>query len=449
MKKILRASFLLLAAVGAALPTEVAASDRPNIVWVMADDLGYGALGCYGQEKVRTPHLDRMAAEGTRFTQCYAGSMMCAPSRCVLMTGLHAGHARVRANDPKQMLTDGDATVAEALGGAGYACGVFGKWGLGDVGTTGSPDRQGFDRAFGYLDQVHAHYHYPGFLVRDGKRVELPGNEGGRERYAPDLIAEESLAFVRENRDRPFFLYLATTIPHAELLVPEDSLREYAGTFPETPYVGDHYASNPQPRATYAAMVTRLDRQIGDLFRLLEELGLDGKTVVFFTSDNGPINAGGADPAFFGNAGSLRGLKFSFYEGGLRVPMLARWPGRVPAGRVSDFVWSHADLFPTACALAGAEAPAGLDGRSVVHKLTGDGNGGEPRLLYWEGPTRDGYIRAARLGRWKAVRTEGRPLELYDLDADPGEITDVAGRHPEVTREMDARLEAEHRPLGG
>lgn len=422
---------------------------QPNVVLIVADDLGYGALGCYGQQKVKTPHLDALAASGTRFTQAYAGCCQCAPSRSVLMTGLHTGHTRVRTNGGGTLLP-ADVTVAARLKAAGYACGGFGKWGLGDAGSPGDPARHGFDEWTGYLDQVHAHAHYPDWLWQRGQKVPLAGNEqkaGKRQTYAPDVIHGAALDFVRRHADRPFFCYLATTIPHAELLVPADSTAGY--DFPETPYVGDHYASNPRPRATYAGMVSRLDRDVGRLVALLKEKGIDRDTLVLFTSDNGPINAGGADPAFFANAGPLRGLKFSLFEGGIRVPMIAAWPGRVPAGRVSEHVWGFDDVLPTACEVAGVPAPPGGDGVSVLPTLLGAAGQQAREQFYWESPSKDGLIQAMRVGGWKAVRQKpGAALQLFDLTADPGETTDLAGRRPDEVARLEAAITAAHRPPG-
>ena len=412
----------------------------PNIVLIVADDLGYGAVGCYGQKLVKTPNIDALAAGGTRFTQFYAGCCMCAPSRSVLMTGLHTGHTRVRANDPKQTLLAADVTVATRLKAAGYVCGGFGKWGLGDAGTPGAPEKHGFDEWVGYLGQVHAHFHYPDWVWKGGVRFPLPGNDPKtvtRQTYAPDVIHDAAIDFVQQNKDRPFFCYVPTTIPHAELLVPNDSLKEYDGLFPETPYIGDHYASNPKPRATYAGMVTRLDRDVGRLVAKIKALGLDRDTLVLFTSDNGPINAGGADPDYFRNSGPLRGLKFSLYEGGIRVPMIAAWPGRVPTNRVNDQPWAFEDFLPTACELAGTTPGANGDGVSVVPMLCGKDGQRERPYLYWESPGKDGMMQAVRAGNWKAIRPKlGSPFELYDLKADPAETTNVVSRHPDVVKRL-------------
>jgi arylsulfatase A-like enzyme len=407
--RFLRALFLF----ALCLPAAPLSARQPNIVFVMADDLGYGDLGCYGQTRFTTPNIDRLAAEGTRFTQVYAGSTVCAPSRCTLMTGLHTGHCSVRRNmesgSADLPLPPGDVTVAEVLRGAGYATGGFGKWGLGGPGSSGHPNAQGFDEWFGYLDQRHAHSHYPDHLYRNGARFELDGK-----RYSHDLVMDETAAFVRRHAERPFFVYLSLTIPHASLEVPDDSLRGYLGKFQETPFTGKHYAHQAAPRAAFAAMIDRFDRSMGRLVALLAELGIERDTVVFLTSDNGPHAAGGGDPQFFRSSGPLRGIKRDLYEGGIRVPMIVRWPGTIPAGRVSDKVW----------------AP-GLDGLSMAPTLLGEPQQ-DHEYLYWEASER-GFQQALRVGRWKAVRlSERKGWQLYDLTADLGERRDVAAEHPEV-----------------
>jgi arylsulfatase A-like enzyme len=434
------------------------AAQRPNIVFIMADDLGYGHLGSYGQTKIRTPHLDRMAAEGTRFTQCYAGHCVCAPSRSVLMTGRHSGHTSVRINGGGAPLLPEDVTVAEVLKEAGYATGIFGKWGLGDHGTEGVPYQQGFDEFYGYLHQVHAHFFYPWFLWRNDQRHVLSENVGEKEeQYSHDLIADEALGFVRRHKEGPFFLYVPFTIPHFELLVPEDSLQEYEGKFPEpTPYLDSrrHYASQPAPRTTLAAMITRMDRDVGRILALLGELGIDEKTIVFFTSDNGGYRLARPDePDFFAANGPLRGAKGSFYEGGIRVPMIVRWPGRVRAGASDDFIWAFWDVMPTLAELAGTQPPADIDGISVAPRLLGEEQPEPSRFLYWEKipPRGDAgapaWSQAVRKGRWKAVRQRPKlPLELYDLKSDVGEKNNVAGQHPEVVEMIEDYLRTARTP---
>ena len=442
----------------------------PNIVFIMADDLGYGDLGSYGQEKIRTPHLDRMAREGTRFTQFYAGSTVCAPSRSVLMTGQHTGRTPIGGNREvkpigQAPLPDSAVTLAEVLKDAGYATGAFGKWGLGGPDSEGAPWRQGFDVFFGYLGQRRAHFYYPEFLFRNDVRVPLEGNEVAadapspgaghpvqRSVYSHDVIADSALAFVGQNRDRPFFLYLPFTIPHAELLAPDDALAMYLDStgqsvFEEEPFEGGHYTAQPRPRATLAAMITRLDRDVGRLLDTLEAQGLAENTLVFFTSDNGPHSAGGNDPDFFDSNGPLRGIKRDLYEGGIRVPMIAWGPGRVPAGRTSEQVWAMWDVLPTAAAWADVAVPPGVDGLSMAEAVTGGVQPHEHAFLYWEF-YEGGSAQAVRMGRWKAVRQPmlTGQIELYDLDADVGETTDVAAEHPEVVAEIERIMEQAHTP---
>lgn len=407
----------------------------PNIVFVLADDLGYGELGCYGQDKILTPCIDRMAAEGTRFTSAYAGSTVCAPSRCALMTGKHLGHCTVRGNKSRQgervPLQPEDVTVAEVLRGAGYATAAVGKWGLGEPGTTGIPNRQGFDFWFGYLNQANAHSYYPPFLWQNEEKVDLPGNlNGRREQYSHDLMTNEALAFIEGNRDRPFFLYLAYTLPHAKLEPPDD-----------VPYTDRDW---PQPLRNFASMVTRLDTAVGKVLSKLENLGIDENTIVFFTSDNGPHREGGNDPDFFRSSGPLRGIKRDLYEGGIRVPMIARWPGRVSAGTVSDQPWAFWDVLPTAAELSGTGAPEGIDGISMAPAIL-RGERIERPYFYWEF-FEGGLSQAARMGDWKAVRKQQGAIELYDLSKDLGETNDVAPEHPDVVAKIAAILRTARTP---
>ena len=415
----------------------------PNIVFILADDLGYADLGAYGQRQVRTPRLDQMAREGLRFTQHYTGAPVCAPARSVLMTGQHTGHTTVRGNHGRTAtganeripLRAADLTVAELLRGAGYTTGLIGKWGLGEPGTEGVPNRQGFDFFFGYLNQQHAHSHYPDYLWRNEERVTLEANRDGRHgRYSHDLMVDETLSFIDRNRERPFFLYLAYTLPHAEVEAPADSiLASYAARFPET-------------EAKFAAMVTRLDRDVGRVLDRLRALGLDRNTIVLFSSDNGPHREGGHDPDYFDSNGPLRGIKRDLYEGGVRVPLIAWAPGRVAAGRESDHVSAFADFLPTAAEIAGVRAPASTDGLSYLPSLLGRS---QPRHdhLYWE--FYEGTpAQAVRLGDWKGIR---RPaftgaFELYDLRADPAEAHDLAAARPEVVQRIGRIMAEEHTP---
>ena len=458
MPHVTRREFLGTVAAPLAAGREKPAAGRPNIVFILADDLGYGDLGCYGQQQIRTPNLDRMAAEGTRFTDAYSGCTVCAPSRSVLMTGYHMGHTSVRSNPGGVPLLPADVTVAEVLQSAGYATGLFGKWGLGDLGTGGVPTRQGFDEFFGYLHQVHAHFYYPEYLIHNEEKFPLPGNrEGRRETYSHDVIADRALDFIRRRRQGPFFCYVPFTIPHWELLVPEDSLAEYRGKFPETvPFIDarGHYANQEHPRAAYAAMITRLDRDVGRILTLLQELGIDEQTIVFFTSDNGAATPLRKDD-YFRSVGPLRGHKQNLYEGGIRVPSLVRWPGKAPAGRVSDHPWYFADFLPTAAELAGARAPAGLDGFSVVPALRGRRQR-RHEFMYWELPRYDAKtgefrretpMQAVRRGDWKAVRpAPDGPLELYNLREDIAETNNVAARYPKVFARVERYLKTARTP---
>lgn len=433
---------------------------RPNIVLFLADDLGYSQLGCYGETRIRTPHIDRLAAEGTRFTQAYSGSPVCAPSRCVLLTGKHTGHAHVRDNreikpEGQAPLPAGTPTLARLLRDAGYATGIVGKWGLGHPGSDGEPLAQGFDFFFGYNCQRKAHNHYPPELWRNTARVRLAGNDGGPtgRQYAPDLFEAEALGFIEANRSRPFFLFFATTIPHLALQVPEDSLAEYAGLWPETPYDGSKgYLPHPTPRAAYAAMVTRFDRSVGRIMARIEELGLAKDTLVLFASDNGPTyDVGGYDMDFFLGAGGFRSHKGYLYEGGIRVPFIARRPGVVPAGRASAGLVTFQDVLPTCLEIAGARPAEDVDGVSLRRLLEGrTGGPSDDRAIHMEFPAYGGQ-QMARLGRWKGVRqglleNPDAPIELYDLEEDPGETADVAAAHPEVVAELAGIMVREHRP---
>ncbi len=434
------------------------AQTRPNIIFIQADDLGYGDLSCYGQRKFKTPNIDRLAAEGMRFTQYYAGSTVCAPSRSALMTGQHTGHTRIRGNARHPLLPE-DVTVAEVLKatpGAGYKTALIGKWGLGEAGTTGVPNRQGFDYFFGYLNQRHAHNYYPTFLWRNEERIKLrnvvpdedeegSGNSTNRVDYTHDLMAEEALKFIERNSGGPFFLYLAFTIPHAN--------NEAKNKGMEVPDLGEFASEDwPDQEKAKAAMITRMDRDVGRLMASLKKLGIDDNTLVFFTSDNGPHREGGADPDFFDSNGPLRGIKRDLYEGGIRVPMIARWPKRIKAGAKSDQVWAHWDLPPTVAEIAGVKPPANIDGVSMLNALLGRRQRNH-EFLYWEFHER-GFSQAVRMRDWKAVRrSQDSPLELYDLKNDLGEQNDVAVKHPEVVKKIEdylktARTESELWPIG-
>lgn len=468
--------FSLLGLLGTAACTQESRKEtqarKPNIVFILTDDLGYGDLGCYGQQLIETPHIDRMAAEGKRFTQFYAGATVCAPSRSALMTGQHTGHTYIRGNkevkpEGQEPLADSIVTMAEVLKEAGYATEAFGKWGLGFVGTEGDPLNQGFDAFYGYNCQRYAHRYYPPHLWDNDRKVVLEGNDMQQTGvYAPDLIQEQALAFIEENQENPFFLFLPYTMPHAELIVPEDSIfNRYKGRFGETPYEGDPYGpeatimgytSQEYPRATFAAMVTRLDSYVGQVLHKLKEQGLDEHTLVLFASDNGPHLEGGADPDFFNSNGGLRGYKRDLYEGGIRSPLIAWWPGKVAAGKESGEVWAMWDLLPTFAELAGAPAPGGTDGISFLPAILDEERQRQHDYLYWEFHEQGGR-QAVRKGDWKAVRLNVKknpdgPLELYNLAGDPAESRDIAKEHPEIIRDMktimqEARTESELFPF--
>ena len=409
---------------------------RPNIILILADDLGYGDLGCYGQTRIRTPNLDRLAGEGMRFTQCYAGSTVCAPSRAVLMTGLHTGHTRIRGNQKIPLGRD-ELTLAKLLRGAGYRTAAIGKWGLGNHGTSGVPNAQGFDEWFGYLDQTQAHDYYPLYLWRNESQFPLNGNQGGASgQYSHDLFTHAALTYITNNCATPFFLYLAYTVPHAN-----NELGALTGNGMQVPDTQPYTAESwPAPEKAKAAMITRLDADVGRLLQLLQRLDLDGNTLIFFTSDNGPHREGGVDPAFFESAGPLRGIKRDLYEGGIRVPMIARWRGQIPAGRVSDQVWSFADLLPTFAAIAQVGIPHDRDGISMLPTLFGTPQPQPHPFLYWEFHE-NGFHQAIRLEDWKAVRHGLRqPVELYDLRKDPQERFNVADQQPEVVRQIEVLL---------
>ena len=435
---------------------------RPNILLIQADDLGYGDLSAYGQSRFSTPSLDRLAREGIRFTQYYAGSTVCAPSRTTLMTGMHTGHAWIRGNGDIPLRPE-DVTIAEVLRDAGYRTAVIGKWGLGSPGSTGMPDRQGFDHAFGFLDHRHAHRQYTDHLWRNGARAPIDLERD----YVNDLFTQETAAFIRQSDPRPFFVYLNYTVPHAELRAPEDSMAAHRGQFPEKPFENQKadarptgaspelptlgYRSQPTPYAAFAAMITRMDRDIGTLAELLRARGIARNTLVLFVSDNGPHQEGGANPVFFKSSGLLRGIKRDLYEGGIRVPMIASWPGTIPAGRVSNHPWAHWDMLPTLGDIAMAKSPSGLDGLSMARALRGESQ--RPHdFLYWEFHER-GFQQAVRMGEWKAVRLKkDAPLELYNLPSDPGEQRNIAADNPKIVARIEAylktaRTESERWPI--
>lgn len=421
-------------------------SRKPNIIFVLADDLGYGDLGCYGQQRIQTPNIDRLAAEGMRFTDAYAGSTVCAPSRCCLMTGFHTGHALVRGNGNRPPLDD-DITVAEVLKKAGYKTGCFGKWALGEAQTPGIPNEQGFDEFFGYYSQTHAHTYYPTHLWRNRTYQLLRDNRGARqEAYSHDLVTDAAFDWIGQTTGDPFFCYLAYTIPHAD-----NELGADTGDGQPVPDYGP-YENEPWPSAEkgFAAMITRMDRDIGRLVDLLKEKGIDQDTLILFSSDNGPHREGGHSPAFFESQGGLRGIKRDFYEGGIRVPAIARWPGKVKAGVVSEQPWAFWDFLATAADIAGVEAPP-TDGISILPTLLGREQP-QHEYLYWEIVIR-GAMQAARIGKWKGVRYAlDKPIEIYDLSQDRAERNNLAAQHPEIVRRVEqvfaeAHVDSDRFPL--
>jgi arylsulfatase A len=434
--------------------------EKPNIVYILADDLGYGDLGSYGQKMFETPNLDRMAAEGMRFLQHYSGSTVCAPSRSCLMTGMHTGHTYIRGNREWQPegqwpIADSVLTVAEILQDAGYITGAFGKWGLGFVGTEGDPNKQGFDEFFGYNCQRIAHNYYPFYLWHNDRKIILEGNRDTLEQeYAPGLIHTKALEFIEKHKDESFFLYYPSVIPHAELKVPEEYLSKYRGKYlPEKTYQGTDsgpnykmggYGSQDETHAAFAGMVDYLDNTVGEVLDKLVELGLEKKTIVFFSSDNGPHLEGGADPKYFDSNGIFKGFKRDLYEGGIRVPLLVWWPEKVKAGQVSDHIGAFWDMMPTFTDLAGLKAPDNIDGISMVPAIMQKGKQEEHDYLYWEFHERNGRVAVLK-GPWKGVKYQinanpNQPLELYNLEDDPGEENNVADDYPEIVQELNLIL---------
>ncbi|MHC4482677.1 MAG: arylsulfatase [Planctomycetota bacterium] len=456
--KVTRRSFLKAIGLGTAafaMPRQLLASDaakqKPNIILIVADDLGYGDLRCYGQQKILTPNIDQLAAQGTLFSQAYAGSTVCAPSRCSLMTGMHNGHNRVRDNIPHEIwLRPDDLTVAEVLKQAGYKTGGIGKWSLGNPGSWGIANYQGFDYWYGHLSQDQAHFYYPHYLWENDK-VVLLGNRGNKnENYTHDLFTEKGLSFIEQHREDPFFLYLAYTIPHFSDY-PKDTPEHFIVPSDE-PYTNKDW---PQIAKNYAAMITRMDRDVGSIMKLLKKFGIDENTIVFFTSDNGPYKGSPIPIEFFDSNGVLRGGKRDVYEGGIRVPMIVRWPGKIAAGRVSNQVWAFWDFLPTAAELAGLPIPKGIDGISMLPVLLGRKQKSHD-YLYWDyGHVRKTYKQAVRVGDWKAVRNgAGAQVELYNLKDDVGETKNVASKHPEVVSKIKgimraARTDSKDYPIGG
>ncbi|MEJ7736816.1 MAG: arylsulfatase [Chitinophagaceae bacterium] len=455
MKKITIIIFFFLAA------TTALSQNKPNVVFILADDLGYGDLGCYGQQLIKTPNLDKLAASGMRFTQFYAGTSVCAPSRAALMTGLHTGHTPVRGNfeiEPEGQfpLPNSTFTLAELFQKAGYAAGGFGKWGLGYPGSEGVPTKQGFDRFYGYNCQRQSHNFFPGHLWDNDQKIELRNTPSNQQQYAPDLMQAKALSFLETHAQKPFFMYLAYTLPHAGLQLPEgDSVFEaYKKKFQENPkavpatWNGAGYQPQAYPHAAYAAMVTKLDRYVGEVVAKLKALGMEKNTLVVFASDNGPHREGGNQPEYFNSSGSFRGVKRDLYEGGIRVPVIAYWPAVIKEGKTSDYVGAFWDFLPTFAELAGQPTPRNTDGISILPTLSSKGTQKGHRFLYWEFHE-DGGRQAVRAGNWKGVRLNvtkrpNAPIELFDLKADPFETKDISAAHPDVVKEITRIMKEAH-----
>lgn len=455
MNRLICSLLLLSAWASCFVSNSVSAESPPNIVFMMSDELAYYELSHMGNPKIKTPHIDQMAREGIRFTQALAAAPVCAPLRAALMTGKHMGHASVRANDGGTPLRADEITLARALKSRGYATGGFGKWGAGGRGSTGVPEKHGFDVFYGYYDQVHAHSFFPAYLIRNSEEVVLPGNQGGRsgETYSHYSIMEEAFSFIRENRDRPFFCYLPITPPHGMYDIPSDDPawdRYQHADWMQSPEVS-------QDAKNYAAMVSMVDNNLGELVELLRELDLEDNTIVFFTGDNGGQDRfkGPEFPrGYFGpnvdpvTGVELRGQKGNLYEGGLRIPFLARWPGNIQAGTVSDLLFNQVDVFPTLAELAQVDPPEDLDGMSILPELLGSERVGREQAtheyLYWE----FGQQIAVRKGHWKAIRPKlNADWELYDLRQDPSEKNDVASHHVALLKGMQEYAAREHTPV--
>lgn len=447
--------FSLLIAVAICFATigrSAEAAKKPNVIFILADDLGYGDLGCFGQKRIKTPVLDKMAAEGMKMTNFYAGSTVCAPSRCVVMTGYHTGHCFIRGNS-KDNLRPNDVTVAEVMKAAGYQTALIGKWGIGHEGSSGVPTKQGFDYFFGYLDQHHAHNYYPSFLMRNETRVQLKNvvpNEGQygqgkasvKKEYSHDLLANEALKFIDRAKDNPFFLYLALTIPHANNEAKKEGM--------EVPDYGIYADKNwPEPQKGHAAMISRMDTDIGRIMDRLKQYGIDDNTFVFFSSDNGPHREGGNDPDFQNSNGDLKEIKRSLHEGGIRVPTIARWPAQIQPGTTTDHAGGFWDIMASFAQVTGSEAevPADTDGISFMPTLVGvDDEQVQHDFLYWAFYERGG-AQAIRRGKWKAIEQPSHtPIRLYDLSEDLGEETNLAAKHPGLVKELSVLMHNAYKP---
>jgi len=471
MKTIDRLFFLLVILAGFSScnsSKDATKSIQPNIIYILADDLGYGDVGFNGQSKFQTPNIDKLAANGMVFTQHYSGSTVCAPSRSALLTGQHTGHTAIRGNkevrpEGQYPLPDSTYTMAEMLQEAGYKTGVFGKWGLGFPGSEGDPNKQGFNEFYGYNCQRLAHHYYPYHLWHNQKKVILDGNKGAEQNdYAAELIHDKAMQFIETNKGDAFFMYYASPIPHAELLMPQENIDAFKGKFlPEKHYKGTDegenyrqgpYGSQKDCHATFAAMVTLLDQQVGEIVNKLNALGIADNTIIIFTSDNGPHQEGGADPDYFNSNAQFKGYKRDLYEGGIHVPMIAQWPGKIKAGSTTEHISAFWDVMPTIADMIGMELQGNIDGISFLPTLFGKSNQKKHDYLYWEFHEKGGRI-AIRKDNWKAVKYNvlkqpDKPIELYDLSTDPGETKNIATDNPEIVNEMnrimqEARTESE------
>lgn len=445
--------------------TSLKYGQRPNIIFILADDLGYGDVGTFGQQKIKTPNIDRLAKQGMRFTQFYSGTSVCAPSRSSFMTGQHTGHTPIRGNketkpEGQWPLPDSAVTVAEVLKSAGYVTGDFGKWGLGYIETSGNPLKQGFDGFYGYNCQAQAHNYFPDHLWDNNDRVELKNTFTHQPQYAADMIQGKALQFIDGNSGKPFFLFLSYTLPHAALQLPKgDKNFEYhKKRFKENPVPvndsawiargGKGYQPQAYPHAAYAAMVTKLDDYVGEVIQKLQQLNLDKNTLIIFASDNGPHTEGGNDPAFFNSSAGLRGAKRDLYEAGIRTPFIANWPDKIPAGTTSSYIGAFWDLLPTFAEIAGALSPKSIDGISIVPTLLGKNNQRQHDFLYWEFHENGGR-QAVRMGNWKGVKYNAAddpdsPIQLYNLAMDRAEQNDVAAQHPDIVKKITAIIQREH-----
>ena len=445
--------------------------NSPNIIYILADDLGYRDLSCYGQDKFETPNIDKLAGQGMIFIQHYSGSAVCAPSRSSLLTGQHTGHTPIRGNrelhgEGQTPLPKESFTIAELLKQKGYTTGAFGKWGLGFIDTEGDPNNQGFDEFYGYNCQRMAHRYYPTHLWHNDEKILLEGNDWvNTVTFAPDVIQKSTLEFIEANKSNPFFAYVALVQPHAELVAPDDEiLAKFKGKFDEVPferphsYIADYgdpdfeyykYSSQKTPFAVYAAMILRIDKYVGEIMEKVEELGISEKTIIMFASDNGPPTEGGANPRFFNSSGGLRGVKRDLYEGGIRSPFIVTWKNKIKAGTTSAHISSFYDIMPTLAELTGQEKPITTDGISFLPTLLGESTQTQHEYVYWEFPQKGGR-QAIRMGDWKGViynlnKGKQKDFELYNLVTDEFETRNVAKENPDIVERMKMVMKDQHR----